>query len=47
MAPDEYRFEIAAGKGVALISSELAVGADVEQPLQALEYFQLPKERGE
>ena len=47
VAPDEYRFEIAAGKGVALISSELAVGADVEQPLQALEYFQLPKERGE
>ncbi len=45
--PGEYRFEIAAGKGIALIPSELALGAEVEQPFQALEFFQLPKEPGD
>jgi KaiC/GvpD/RAD55 family RecA-like ATPase len=45
--PDEHRFEIAAGKGVALLSSKLDVSADVEEPLQALEFFRLPKQDGE
>jgi circadian clock protein KaiC len=45
--PDEHRFEIVAGKGVALLSSSLDGGADLEEPLQALEFFHLPKQNSE
>jgi KaiC/GvpD/RAD55 family RecA-like ATPase len=45
--PDEYRFEIAAGKGVALLAPSLDGGADVEEHLQALEFFRLPKPNSE
>jgi circadian clock protein KaiC len=45
--PDEYRFEIAAGKGVALLSPNLDAGADIQEPLQALEFFRLPKENSD
>ncbi len=45
VAPDEYQFDIAAGRGITLISAELALPADGDQPLQALEFFQLPKEQ--
>ena len=41
--PDEHRFEIAAGKGVTLLAPSLDGGAGVEEPLQALEFFRLPK----
>lgn len=45
--PEERPFEIVAGKGVALLSSNLDGGADLEEPLQALEFFHLPKQDGE
>ncbi len=45
--PDEYQFEIAAEKGITLISSDLAVAAEVGEPLHALEFFELPKEQDE
>lgn len=43
--PEEYQFDIAAGRGITLISNDLAVGVEADQPLQALEFFELPKEK--
>lgn len=45
--PDEHRFEISAGKGIALLSSHLDADAEIEEPLQALEFFHLPKQDSE
>ena len=45
--PNEYRFEIAAGKGVALLAPSRDGGAEVEEPLHALEFFRLPKPDGD
>ena len=42
--PNEHRFEIASGKGVALLSPELNGGSDTDEPLHALEFFHLPKQ---
>ncbi len=44
VAPVEYEFEIAAETGITLISPDLAVETTDDQPLQALEFFELPKE---
>ncbi len=44
VAPVEYEFEIAAETGITLISPDLTVETQAEQPLQALEFFELPKE---
>jgi circadian clock protein KaiC len=45
--PDEHRFEIASGNGISLVSSSLDSGEDMGQPLQALEFFHLPKQDSE
>jgi circadian clock protein KaiC len=45
--PDEHRFEIASGTGLALTAPPLNGGADANEPLRALEFFQLPKQGGE
>jgi circadian clock protein KaiC len=39
--PDEHEFEIASGKGIALLSPRLAGGSDGDEPLHALEFFHL------
>jgi circadian clock protein KaiC len=41
--PDEHQFEIATGKGIALLSPRLDGGSDREEPLHALEFFDLAK----
>jgi circadian clock protein KaiC len=45
--PGEHRFEIAAGNGISLLSPSLNGGDDMEQPVQALEFFHLPKQDSE
>lgn len=39
--PDEHEFEIASGKGIALLSPRLDVSSNGEEPLHALEFFHL------
>jgi circadian clock protein KaiC len=39
--PDEHQFEIASGKGIALLSPRLDGGSDGDEPLHALEFFHL------
>lgn len=45
--PDEHRFEIASGKGIALLSSTANGADETDQPLQALEFFHLPKQESD
>jgi circadian clock protein KaiC len=41
VVPDEHEFEIAAGKGIALLAPRLDVSSDGDEPLHALEFFHL------
>jgi KaiC/GvpD/RAD55 family RecA-like ATPase len=45
VAPAEYPFEISAAKGITLISSDLGAALEVDRSFQALEFFELPKEK--